>query len=132
SGLLTNGFAYDSAKRLTNVTSAAGPFGYSYPASTNQYRVSRIMLPNTSYITNYYDSVARLLGTHLKNGGNSTLDSYVYAYDPASERTNLTRADATTVAYRYDKIGQLKVADSSVSGEDRGYLYDAAWNLSTR
>jgi len=32
----------------------------------------------------------------------------------------------------YDPIGQLKVADSSVDGEDRGYAYDAAWNLNSR
>jgi RHS repeat-associated protein len=38
----------------------------------------------------------------------------------------------TTVNYRYDAIGQLKVADSSVNTEDRGYTYDAAWNLNYR
>ena len=31
--------------------------------------------------------------------------------------------------YSYDNIGQLKVATSSVSTENRGYTYDAAWNL---
>jgi RHS repeat-associated protein len=40
--------------------------------------------------------------------------------------------DSSTVAYRYDKIGQLKVADSSVAAEDRGYAFDAAWNLNYR
>jgi RHS repeat-associated protein len=57
------------------------------------------------------------------------LDSYAYLYDPANRRTNLTRADASTVAFAYDNIGQLKVADSSIDSEDRGYTYDAAWNL---
>jgi RHS repeat-associated protein len=36
------------------------------------------------------------------------------------------------VKYRYDNIGQLKVADSSVAAEDRGYVYDAAGNLAWR
>jgi hypothetical protein len=36
---------------------------------------------------------------------------------------NLNRSDASTVAFSYDNIGQLKVADSSVAGEDRGYFY---------
>jgi YD repeat-containing protein len=36
------------------------------------------------------------------------------------------------VAYRYDRIGQLNVADSSVSTEDTGYAYDAGWNLNYR
>src|SRR5262249_12279117 len=52
-----------------------------------------------------------------------------YIYDPANERTNVTRLDGSTVGFLYDKIGQLTVADSSAAGEDRGYKYDAAWNL---
>jgi YD repeat-containing protein len=32
----------------------------------------------------------------------------------------------------YDKIGQLTVGDSSVNTEDRGYKYDAGWNLNYR
>jgi hypothetical protein len=31
-----------------------------------------------------------------------------------------------------DNLGQLKTADSSVDGEDRGYAYDASWNLRWR
>ena len=37
--------------------------------------------------------------------------------------------DLSTVAFTYDNIGQLKIANSSVNSEDRGYRYDAAWNL---
>jgi len=36
------------------------------------------------------------------------------------------------VNYYYDNIGQLKVAASSLSTENRGYTYDAAWNLNRR
>jgi RHS repeat-associated protein len=36
------------------------------------------------------------------------------------------------VANTYDNIGQLKLADSTVASENRGYLYDAAWNLNKR
>jgi RHS repeat-associated protein len=129
----TNAFAYDLAKRLTNVLSPAGSFAYTLggagPASA---LIKKLALPNGSRITNNYDNVARQLGTFLKNSGGSALDTYAYLYDPASERTNLTRADASTVGYRYDNIGQLKVADSSVNAEDRGYTYDTAWNLNYR
>jgi RHS repeat-associated protein len=76
--------------------------------------------------------VARLIDTSLKNSGNSTLDSSAYLYDPANERTNLTRADSSTVAYRYDPIGQVKVANGSDDAEDRGYTYDSAGNLNYR
>src|SRR5207253_2166631 len=34
--------------------------------------------------------------------------------------------------YTYDNIGQLKIGDSSVNSEDRGYTYDTAWNLNYR
>jgi len=131
--LWTNGFRYDAAKRLTNVSSRAGGFGYSLSGTVAASPLpKKILMPNGAYITNTYGSVARWTGTHLKNSGNSTLDSYVYIYDPANQRTNVTRADASTVAYKYDPIGQLKVADSSVGGEDTGYTYDAAWNLNWR
>jgi YD repeat-containing protein len=95
-GFWTNGFGYDPAKRLTNVAMSAGSFGYTYPSGLASLLPIKLLLPNTSYITNMYDSDSRLAGTYLKNSGNSVLDSYVYAYDPASERTNLTRADSRT------------------------------------
>src|SRR5438094_460891 len=131
-GVWTNAFGYDAAKRLTNVISPAGTFNYTYVSSLPSLLVRKLALPNTAFITNNFDSVARLLDTSLKNSGNSTLDSYPYVYDQANERTNLTRANTSTVGFKYDKIGQLTVADSSVNTEDRGYFYDAAWNLNFR
>src|ERR1051325_4369322 len=97
-GLWTNGFAYDSTKRLTSVTSSAGEFDYLYDPSLFTHHTSRITLPNTSYITNAFDGNARLIATYLENSGNTVLDSYIYVYNPANQRTNLTRADASTVA----------------------------------
>jgi RHS repeat-associated protein len=130
-GYWTNGFSWDPAKRLTNVAMSAGSFSYLY--STTQHRlVTNLGLPNTSVITNGYDANARLLNTFLNNSSGTPLDSYAYVYDPANERTNVTRTDASTVAFKYDPIGQLTVADSSVNTEDRGYFYDPAWNLNRR
>jgi RHS repeat-associated protein len=131
-GVWTNAFAYDAVKRLTQVTSPAGSVGYVYDPTLFTHHASLLTLPNTSYITNAFDANARLIATYLANSGNTVLDSYTYVYNPANQRTNLTRADASTVAYEYDSIGQLKVADSSVSTEDRGYTYDTAWNLNYR
>jgi RHS repeat-associated protein len=53
-------------------------------------------------------------------------------YNPANKRTNLTRLDSSTVAFKYDNAGEVTVADSSVPAEDRGYFYDAGWNLNRR
>src|SRR5437867_3552981 len=132
-GVWTNGFAYDAARRLTNVVSPAGTSTYTLAATAGASPLpKKLLLPNGAYITNTYDNVARLLTNALKNSSGTVLDSYAYLYNLASQRTNLTRADASTVGYRYDNIGQLKVADSSVNTEDRGYAYDAAWNLHYR
>jgi RHS repeat-associated protein len=127
-GAWTNGFIYDAAGRLTNVTSQAGSFAYLFYSGI-QNLPAGIRLPNTSYITNYYDSVARLTQTLLNNSANTTLDAAKYGYNQASQRTAFTNAVGTNVLYYYDNIGQLKVADSSDNTEDRGYAYDAAWNL---
>src|SRR5262249_50894631 len=117
-GVWTNGFAYDAARRLTNVTSQAGSFGYQSASGLPAFMPIKVSLPNTAYITNSYDVASRLLSTQLKNSGHAILDSYAYVYDPAGQRTNLTRTDST-VAYKYDNMGQLKVANSSVDSEDR-------------
>ena len=82
-GTWTNGFGYDSAKRLSNVVSPAGTFTYAYLSGLPSLLVQKLALPNTSFITNNFDSVARLLDTSLKNNsGSTTLDSYAYIYDP--------------------------------------------------
>ena len=131
-GVWTNVFGYDAAKRLTNVISPAGSFGYAFVPAGVSHHASLVTLPNSAVITNGFDSVARQTATYLENSGGTVLDSYEYAYNQANQRTGITRADASTVSYGYDKIGQLKVADSSVNTEDRGYTYDAAWNLNYR
>jgi len=129
-GLWTNKFVYDAAGRLTNVTSPAGSHGYMLGGSgAASPLIKKLLLPNTSYITNTYGAVARLTGTFLNNSGNTTLDSSKYGYNAANQRTTFTNAAATYVGYTYDRIGQLKVADSSVNAEDCGYTYDTAWNL---
>ena len=93
--------------------------------------MDNLSLPNTSYITNTYDPVARLLTTLLKNSGGTNLDAAEYGYNTGNQRTTFTNAAGTHVSYTYDNISQLTVAASSVSTENRGYLYDAAWNLNT-
>jgi len=130
-GYWTNGFGYDAAKRLTIVTSQAGSFAYAYHASRLKL-LDKLFLPNTSYITNTYDSVARLTGTYLKNSSHSTLNSHQYTYNPGNQRTQQVFNAGSTYNYTYDAIGQLKIGDSATASEDRGYTYDAAWNLNYR
>src|SRR5207244_1017080 len=56
-GAWTNGFTYDAAGRLTNVTSQAGGFGYLLGGTVSASPLAkRITLPNTAYITNVFDN----------------------------------------------------------------------------
>jgi RHS repeat-associated protein len=131
-------YAYDAAIRLTNVTSRAGKFGYSYKAGQAS-SVLRILFPAGSYVTNQFDSEARLLATTLKNSGNTTLNQHQYSYNISNQRTQQVFTAGNYVNYAYDSIGQLKTANGvePAGGTNRlheqfGYAYDAAGNLNFR
>src|SRR5207245_2213631 len=120
-GTWTNGFAYDAAHRLSTVSSPAGTFTYTYKVGQASSLPIKLALPNSSYITNIYDNVARLTGTYLDNSSDTILDKSEYLYN---QRIRLTRTDGSyyTNTNSYDNIGQLTWADSTVASEDRGYL----------
>jgi RHS repeat-associated protein len=130
-------YGYDAAKRLTNVVSPAGTFSYAHDAATHY--ISRLTLPNGSYITNRYDNMARLLETTLKAKNGAVRNSHSYQYDPLGQRTNQTRTDGSFVSYAYDGRGQVTSALAKESGgvtnrlqEQMRYVYDAAGNLRFR
>jgi RHS repeat-associated protein len=131
-------YAYDGARRLTTTASPAGSFGYTYDG-TRQLQVKKLALPNSAYITNTYDSVARLLSTELENSGNTILNAHVYGYNVGNQRTSQTFLNNNYENYTYDNIGQLTSALGAESGgttnrlqEQLLYHYDAAHNLSIR
>jgi RHS repeat-associated protein len=132
-GLWTNGFGWDLAGRLTNVTSPAGAFGYTYTPQYSGFSgrlVQQLSLPNGAAVTNLYDPVARLLNTVLRNSSGTTIDAAYYGYNVGNQRTAYTNAaGGRYYHYSYDPIGQITVGTSSISSENRGYAYDAAWNL---
>jgi RHS repeat-associated protein len=133
----TQSYGYDASKRLTNVTSTAGSFGYSYNPTCNLL-VRKLLLPNAAYITNTYDSVARLLSTQLQTNG-VNLDAYSYTYDVGNQPTQQVFTAGDFVNYTYDSISQLTSAlGQEPSGgtnrlqEQLRYGYDAAHNLNVR
>ncbi len=132
-------YGYDVTRRMTNIVSPAGSFGYQYAGSGPSTLVSRLALPDGAYITNGYDSVARLLSTELESSTNSDLDSYAYGYNQAGQRTNVVRTAGDFVNYSYDNAGELTAGQGFESGgamprlqEQLGYDYDAAGNLNFR
>jgi RHS repeat-associated protein len=130
----TNGFKYDLARRMTNVASPAGTFSYTFggPSGFASSLIQKISLPGGGSITNDFDAIARMKGTWLKKSDGTTLDASTYGLNAGNQRTWHTNAAGAYVGYNYDSIGQLKVADSSANAEDRGYQYDASWNLNYR
>lgn len=131
-GLWTNAFTYDYAKRLYSVKSPAGYFEYQYRDGLPGTLVQKLLLGNSSYITNAYDENARLLNTYLRTSANVMTNRHEYLYNVGNQRRQQAFRDGSIVAYANDPIGQLTVANSSINSEDRGYKYDAAWNLNYR
>jgi RHS repeat-associated protein len=145
-GAWSQGYTYDTARRLTGLTSPAGAFGYGYgvgpsaPAASPLVR--SIQLPNTASITNAYDPVARLTGTYLTRGtDHHVLDGYTYAYDLLGQRTNVLRDYGlmnSSASAGYDALGELASWTAQEANgaprlnEQLGYGYDAAGNLLQR
>ena len=129
-------YGFDGGLRLTNVTSPAGVFGYTYAGPGSL--VTNLALPSGMAITSCYDSVGRLTGTWLRASDGTILNGHQYNYNVASQRTKQTRTAGDYVDYTYDGIGQLRAAQGKESGgtsrlhEQMGYGYDAGGNLSYR
>jgi RHS repeat-associated protein len=140
SGSWSQSYGYDAARRLTNVTSAAGAFNYTLAgASSASPLIKTLSLPNGAQITNSYDSVARLLSTRLLKSDSSVLDSESYAYNLAGQRIAETNTAGDFRNYTYDNMGELITAIGKENGgttnrlqEQFGYAYDAAGNLNYR
>ncbi len=120
------------------MTSTAGNFSYLYTnvsgLTAGGKLVAKLTLPNTAYITNAFDTEGRLLTTKLNNSANTLLNSHGYTYNGASQRTVMTRSDASTVTYTYDPLGEVikALGSGGLSTENYSYGYDAAWNLAKR
>jgi RHS repeat-associated protein len=130
-GAWTNLYTYDAAGRLSTLKSPAGTFTYDYKGPGLLY--TNLAIPNTSYISNNFDNVARLTGTYLATNTGNVINSHGYTYNVGGQRTVQTRTDGSTVTYTYDPVGQLKTAHGSggQSTENLGYVYDHGWNLAT-
>ncbi|HMC28760.1 MAG TPA: hypothetical protein VKM56_13310 [Verrucomicrobiae bacterium] len=70
----TQSYNYDSANRLQTISAPEGSYTYAYSGAGPL--IAQLTLPNSAFITNQFDSVARLLSTQLKNSGGSILNSH--------------------------------------------------------
>ncbi len=133
----TQSYGYDAAERLTSVVSPAGSFGYAYD-STRVALPGTLTLPSGATIATSYDFMARLTNTTLRSSQQAVLNHHGYGYNAASQRTSVTNMAGNTVAYTYDRSGQLVQASGKEAGgttrlnEQFGYGYNAAGNLALR
>lgn len=111
SGTYSATHGYDAAKRLSTATSTAGNFSCLYTnvrgLTAAGRRVAKLSLPNSACTASAYDTEARASSTYLKNSGNTTLNSHAYAYNQASQRTQMTQSDGSSVTYTYDPLGEV-------------------------
>jgi len=136
SGSFTHTYIYDSSMRVKTNTGTAGEFIYTYKNASGFW--TNISLAGNGKIVRSNDSSGRILGTWQMNGAGTLLDYNVYAYNTGNQRTKHTRGDGSYYSFLYDSIGQLKVGRATnssgvvIAAENRGFVYDAAWNLNYR
>jgi len=95
-------------------------------------------MPNGAYITNTFDSVARILSTSLMSSTGTNLDSQKYVYNTAGQRTSETNTAGDSRTYTYNNEGELaRALSSEPNGSTRLmdevlYHYDAAGNMTLK
>jgi RHS repeat-associated protein len=141
-GSFTTTYQWDASRRMTNVTGGGQSFGYVYGSPGRQ--ITRVNLPGGGYITNTFDSLARQTGTELLTSGGVTRNRHAYVYDAADRRTWISRTNSTSTTWNgfsvfgYDAGSQLttarttNAANTEVTSERFGYVYDASQNLRWR
>jgi RHS repeat-associated protein len=141
-GTFTTSYQWDASRRMTNVTGGGQSFGYVYGAPGRQ--ITRVNLPGGGAITNTFDGLARQTGTELLASGGVTRNRHAYVYDAADRRTWISRTNSTSTTWNgfsvfgYDAGSQLttarttNAANTEVTSERFGYVYDASQNLRWR
>jgi RHS repeat-associated protein len=133
-GSWSQAYGYDHGLRLTNMTSAAGPFGYNYQAGKPAL-LNRLSLPSGPYVDYGFDHMDRLTNQVCRAAGGAVIDAYGRLFNVASQPTRQTRNDGSYVDLAYDKLGQLTNAVGREAGgalrshEQLSYKYDPAGNL---
>jgi RHS repeat-associated protein len=137
STILTNGFTFDGASRMTSVTDGSALVSYAYsPLSsliesvTSQYNgVTRMTTARV------YDRLGRLQSISSTPAAAGELPiSSAYQYNDAGQRIRSTQADGTYWLYSYDALGQVTsgnryMADGSpIAGQQFSYGYDDIGN----
>jgi RHS repeat-associated protein len=133
--VVSTGYSYDSAGRLSAVTDGTNSATYSYVA--NSPLIAQILFKQNSTTrmttSKSYDFLNRLLAiTNLPSADSAVF--FNYTHNNASQRTAITNADSSCWLYGYDSLGQVTNGNRSwsdstpVLGQQFGYLFDDIGN----
>jgi RHS repeat-associated protein len=138
-----NAYTYDSAERLTSISTALTPSTnstvFSYDYSPLNGRVSSVTNAESGIITAYaYDLMDRATNISYRTSAGALIRSLDYQYDALGMITNKVISGGTaasqSAAYKYDTINRL-VSESTFSGSaplrETSYSYDLAGNRTT-
>lgn len=135
--ILTNGFGFDGASRMTSVTDGSAFVSYAYaPLSsliesvTSQY--SGVTRMTTARL---YDRLGRLQSVSSTPGAAGEVPiSSAYQYSDAGQRIRCTQGDGTYWLYSYDALGQVTSGNrylaegTPIAGQQFSYAYDDIGN----
>jgi RHS repeat-associated protein len=125
-----------------------------HPSGSSSYSATYVYLANSPLVaqinftnngsgrmttTKSYDFLNRLIAISSVGSGPSSLASFAYVYNSASQRTRVALADGSYWRYQYDALGQVNAgkkywADQTpVAGQQFEYAFDDIGNrLSTK
>ena len=124
-------YVFDAIGRTSYVTNPqAQRATYSYDAAS---RVTGTHFANTTRASYLYDNANRLLRVANLTSTNTTLSSFVYAYDGVGNRKHVVEVTGNRVTWLYDNTYQLTNEQRSGSNSyNITYTYDAAGNRLTQ
>ena len=145
-GTSTINYAYDTNKRLANITHNGFQYGFTYDQwgntvattvagttlASNTYKanngpIDRTTYANGAYISYTYDTYNRLTNKKASNTtgvSETNLDSYAYNYKGQLGRyIDYGSGNTVTNHYTYDLIGRL-TQDTRSNGQNFKYAYD--------
>jgi len=132
----TTTYQYDALNRVTAVIQAVGVVvdaraNYTYRADGSIGTLTRYSDDGNTVVATSaysYDGMGRLIGLIDTNGTGTTLASYSWTFDLASNITSMTSVDGTT-NYSLDNTNQLTGAfNSNAALANESYTYDANGN----
>lgn len=133
------GYSYDAASRLDTVTQGANTATYGY-VSNAPMLVQTITFNNGTVTrlitTKSYDNLNRLASISNSPSAGS-VQSVLYQYNSANQRTRATREDSGYWSYGYDTLGQVTSGkkylstDTPINGLDYAWTYDDIGNRKT-